>query len=66
MPAESLGKAMVILAIKLLDLDNGLLKFKVLMDYQSFQLKSGKMLGALYHTPQIFKGYGGGLIYISI
>jgi len=36
MPVESLGKAIVILAIKLLDLGNRLLKFKVLKDYQSF------------------------------
>jgi len=36
MPAESLGKAMVILAIRSLDLGNRLLKFKVLKDYQSF------------------------------
>jgi len=33
MPAESLGKAVVILAIRLLDLDNRLLRFKVLTDY---------------------------------
>jgi len=33
MPVESLGKVMVILAIRLLDLDNRLLRFKVLTDY---------------------------------
>ena len=38
MPAQGVKKAVVILAIKLLDLGNGLLKFKVLKDYQSFQL----------------------------
>ena len=36
MPIESLGKAVVILAIRLLDLGNRLPKFKVLKDYQSF------------------------------
>jgi len=36
MPAESLGKAIVILAIRLLDLSNGLPKLKVLNNYQSF------------------------------
>jgi len=33
MPVESLKKAIVILAIGLLDLGNRLLKFKVLKDY---------------------------------
>jgi len=66
MPAESLGKAIVILAIRLLGVDNRLLRFKVLKNYQSFQLKSGKMLSALYDTPEIFKGRRGGLAYISI
>ena len=33
MPAKSLEKAIVILAIRLLDLGNRLLKFKVLKDY---------------------------------
>jgi hypothetical protein len=66
MPAESLGKAVVILAIGSLDLGNGLPKFKVSKDYQSFQLQSGETLGALYHTPQIFEGSGGGLAHVSI
>ena len=38
MPVESLGKVMVILAIRLLGLGNRLLKFKVLKDYKSFKL----------------------------
>jgi len=36
MPAKSLKKAVVILAIRSLDLSNRLLKLKVLNDYQSF------------------------------
>ena len=66
MPAESLKKAIVILAIRLLDLSNKLLKLKVLNDYQFFQLQSGEILSALYNTPQIFKRHRGGFIYISI
>jgi len=66
MPAESLGKAVVILAIGSLDLSNGLPKLKVSNDYQSFQLQSGETLSALYDTPQIFEGRGGGLAHVSI
>ena len=66
MPVQGLKRAVVILAIKLLDLGNRLLKFKVLKDYKSFKLQSGEMLGTLYNTPQICKGRGGGLAYISI
>ena len=66
MPAKSLEKAIVILAIRLLDLGNRLLKFKVLKDYKSFKLQSGEILGTLYNIPQIYKGYRGGLAYISI
>ena len=66
MPAQSTNKAVVILAIGPLGLSNRLLKFKVLTDYESFQLRSSEMLGALYNTPQIFKGHRGRIAYISI
>ena len=66
MPVQGLKRAIVILAIKLLGLGNGLLKFKVLKHYKSFKLQSGKILGILYNTPQIYKWRGGGLAYISI
>ena len=51
MPAQSANKAVVILAIRPLGLSNKLLKFKVLVDYKSFQLRSSKILGALYNIP---------------
>ena len=66
MPAQGLERAVVILAIRSLGLGNRLLKFKVLKDYKSFKFQSGEMLGTLYNTPQICKGCGGGLAYISI
>jgi hypothetical protein len=66
MPAQSANKAVVILAVGPLGLSNGLPKFKVSADYESFQLKSGEMLGALYNTPQIFEGHGGGTAHISV
>ena len=66
MPVQSANKAVVILAVGPLGLSNGLLKFKVSADYESFQLKSGEMLSTLYNTPQIFKGHGGGTAYISV
>jgi len=66
MPAQSINKAIVILAIGPLGLGNGLLKFKVLIGYKPFKLKSGEMLGALYNTPQIFKGCEGGIAYLLI
>jgi hypothetical protein len=50
MPAQSANKAVVILAVRPLGLSNRLPKFKVSVDYESFQLKSGEMLGALYNT----------------
>jgi hypothetical protein len=66
MPVQSANKAVVILAIRLLGLSNRLLKFKVLADYKSFQLRSSEILNILYNTPQIFKGYRGGTAYISV
>jgi len=51
MPAQSANKAVVILAIRPLGLGNRLPKFKVLIGYEPFELKSGKMLGALYNMP---------------
>ena len=65
-PAQSANKAIVILAIRPLGLSNRLPKFKILANYKSFQLKSSKILGTLYNTPQIFKGYRGRTTYISV
>ena len=66
MPAQGLERAVVILAIGSLGLGNGLPKFKVSKDYESFELQSGEMLGTLYDTPQICEGRGGGLAHVSI
>jgi len=66
MPAQSVNKAVVILAIGPLGLGNRLPKFKVLIGYEPFKLKSGKILGTLYNMPQIFKGCGGGIAYLLI
>ena len=66
MPVQGLERAIVILAIRSLGLGNRLPKFKVLKDYKSFKLQSGKILGTLYDIPQIYKGRRGGLAYVSI
>ena len=66
MLTQGLERAVVILVIELLGLGNGLLKFKVLKDYKSFKLQSGKMLCTLYNTPQICEKYGGGFVYVFI
>ena len=66
MPVQGLKRAVVIIANRSLGLGNRLPKFKMLKDYKSFKLQSGKILGTLYNTPQICKGRGGGFTYISI
>ena len=50
-PRDSTAKAIIILALGLLNLDNGFPGFRISIKYKYSKLQSGNIMGALNNTP---------------